>query len=145
VFVASRDRQDHYFGTLHYDHELDRWDSVVPDARVSIHFTSDDVELEASLVRDGEALCRAFSRWRADAEQCAITSLLELKNEAWLSDDEHPLTAEEFRARILLEAVMLYSRGDVEFFFEDGDLFSGHAILVTGSIHRGLVHAHLAG
>jgi hypothetical protein len=143
--VASRDRRDEYFGTLRYDSDLDRWDAVIPGTDVPLHFTSDDAELEDSLIRAGEHLSRAFPEWRARAEDCAASKLLSLKNEVWLSEGEEPLTAEKFRRRVRLEAVVLYSGGSVELYYDDDDIFRGHTILVTGSVELGPLDAHLAG
>ena len=46
---------------------------------------------------------------------------------------------------ITLSSLSVYSEGDFEIFFSDGDIFWGHSIIVSGNIHEGLSSAEIAG
>ena len=71
--------------------------------------------------------------------------LLELKNDAWLDEDESEVSAEEFIARMELSSVSIHADGGFEFWFDDGDLFWGHSIMVSGNIQDGLDDAGIHG
>jgi hypothetical protein len=85
------------------------------------------------------------ARWHEAALDRAATQLLELKNDIWLNEDEVPLTREQFQARMKLEAIALEADGSVAFWFDDGDLFFGHGICVSGSVEKGFTSANLRG
>lgn len=75
----------------------------------------------------------------------ASTSLLETKNDAWLEDGETALTVEKFKQSISLDNVVAFSNGSFEVFFDDNDLFWGHAIMVDISSTFNLENAGIAG
>mgnify|MGYP000913203637 FL=1 len=60
--------------------------------------------------------------------------LLDVKNSSWLEENELDLTENEFRKRLTLESITVMDLGDIEFWFNDGDLFWGHSILVSGNL-----------
>ena len=63
-------------------------------------------------------------------EAFAGSALLDLKNDVWREEDEAPLTATEFTAKLSLEGVDAFSDGTFEVYFDDGDLFWGHSVRV---------------
>ena len=50
-----------------------------------------------------------------------------------------------FLASVTLETVGAYPDGGVEFLFDDGGLFFGHAILASGDVETGIVETQIAG
>jgi hypothetical protein len=70
---------------------------------------------------------------------------LPLKNESWLGDNESEVSAEAFVERLALQSITVYPDGELEFGFEDGDLFWGHFIIVSGSLSEGPRDASIAG
>lgn len=64
------------------------------------------------------------------AADYAVDGLLELKNDTWLEDGETELSADEFKAKMVLEAITVEADGDVTFWHHDGGLFWGHSIQV---------------
>jgi hypothetical protein len=100
----------------------------------------DDVERSIALAR---ALWDAQDKWDQALRECAVTSLLELKNENWLADDEEEVTAEEFFERITPETIVLYHTGRPEFSFNDDDMFGGHGIEVIGNLFDGAQSAYI--
>ena len=47
--------------------------------------------------------------------------------------------------RLELDAIQISAGGSFEFWFNDGDLFWGHAIHVTGSLDKGPERAQMEG
>lgn len=56
------------------------------------------------------------------------TSLLNLHNEVW--NEGQITTKEEFIGRIKLEGILFFCNGNAELYYNDGDLFWGHTIVV---------------
>jgi hypothetical protein len=102
----------------------------------------DNVERLMTLAR---ALWDAQDKWDRAVRECAVMSLLELKNENWLADDEEEVTAEEFFERITPEQIVVYHTGRFEFWCNDDDMFGGHTIEVIGNLFDGAQSADLQG
>ena len=91
------------------------------------------------------ALWDAQPAWTARITDHATAELLEIKNCSWLDEGESPITPEQFKQRMVLEAVTVEADGSFEFSYDDGDLFWGHAIDVGGSLADGPTHAGISG
>jgi hypothetical protein len=91
------------------------------------------------------ALWDLQSVWRKRVTDLAIAELLDLKNEAWLQEDESLLTAEIFRTTMQLESISTSPDGSFDFWYSDGGLFEGHAIRVAGNLSEGPVSADIEG
>lgn len=85
-----------------------------------------------------KALWGDQSSWAAKVADYAVEQLLESKNDTWLDEGESPVTPESFKSRMVLESVTVYPDGEFEFWHDDGDLFWGHSIQVSGSLSEGL-------
>jgi hypothetical protein len=83
--------------------------------------------------------------WNTKVIECVIQDLLPLKNDAWLEEGETELNADHFRMRIQLESITVYPDGAFEFWYDDGDLFLGHSIMVGGSLDGDLDGAGIHG
>ena len=79
------------------------------------------------------------------AQAYACQQLLALKNDVWLETGEAPLTTANFMARLTIDAIGMYANRRGEFFLRDGDLFWGHAVLVTWNEAQGFTSADIAG
>lgn len=90
-------------------------------------------------------LWKDAKRWDGEIRSRILKDLLDLKNGTWLEKGEKKLTANDFLRRISLSSVIVYSDGSFEFWYDDGDLFLGHSIMVSGSIKGGLDGAGLQG
>jgi hypothetical protein len=65
------------------------------------------------------------------AKLYASQKLLEIKNEAWLEEDEPPITEEEFINQLNLTSIGIYLGGDASIGFEASEaLFWGHDVSV---------------
>lgn len=102
-------------------------------------------------VERAKALMADQKGWDEKVRSFAADQLLEQAND-WAQDaagneDEEPeeITREQFMERMELDAVQISADGRFEFWFNDGDLFWGHAIHVTGSLDQGPEMAQLEG
>ena len=62
---------------------------------------------------------------------------------AW--NEEAAIDSAHFAACITLQTVIFYPDGSAELFYDDGDLFAGHVILVSLDTYGALQDATLAG
>ena len=92
---------------------------------------------------------------RAGTRRCAPSPPQELLSQAndWAQDaaesedGESPeeITREQFMERMELDAVQISADGRFEFWFNDGEMFWGHSIHVTGSLDQGPEMAQMEG
>lgn len=87
------------------------------------------------------------SAWQKRIEDFAVKELLPLKNENWLDEEEGELdvTPDEFKAKMTLDSISVYADGEFEFWHNDGDLFFGHTIQISGNLAAGLTRADIPG
>ena len=112
---------------------------------VSLNLSArEPAEIQAAL-RTAHSLWEAQSVWDQQVRDYATKALLPLKNKSWLAEDEVTVTADQFKQRMILEAVTVYSDGSFEFWHSDGDLFWGHSIQISGSLSKGLTDADIFG
>jgi hypothetical protein len=113
---------DKYFGELTQDPNYGEW--TVDLEQIRYIFES----LEA--LPHGQRLIRDLASWETYAAQ----EMLQGKNSSWPDEDgdenELMITAEAFAERMTLNSVTVQNDGSLSFWFDDGDLFYGHAILV---------------
>ena len=100
-------------------------------------------------VEQAKALMADQKGWDEKVRSFAADQLLEQAND-WARDaaeGEEPeeITREQFMERMELDAVQISADGRFEFWFNDGDLFWGHAIHVTGSLDQGPEMAQMEG
>ena len=102
-------------------------------------------------VERAKALMADQKGWDEKVRSFAADQLLEQAND-WAQDaagneDGEPeeITREQFMERMELDAVQISADGRFEFWFNDGDLFWGHAIHVTGSLDQGPEMAQMEG
>jgi hypothetical protein len=94
------------------------------------------------------AAARLFSeqaQWQRRVREYAVEQLLPLKNRSWLDEDEEEKSADEFLAKMSIESISIDESGDVTFWHDDGGLFLGHAISISGTLSEGLANASIAG
>jgi hypothetical protein len=96
-------------------------------------------------VQTAKVLLDSMLEWSQQVNNLAVSKLLSLKNECWLDEDEQEISSTEFLNRMQLKSITVYPDGSVDFWHDDGDLFWGHSILVTGSLSDGVTDASIAG
>jgi hypothetical protein len=107
------------------------------------------------LVLDASSLDQCFkvartlwnnaNSWKQRAQNFAIQELLPLKNQFWLEEGQEELTVDSFANSLQLETIAVSSNGSIEFYYNDGDLFFGHTIELSGEIHGGFKRANPIG
>lgn len=85
------------------------------------------------------------SEWSRRIVRFALDELLPLKNECWLDESEAELGPEEFIRRMKLEVISVGADDTFSFSFNDGDLFWGHLIVVSGTLAEGPDYACISG
>ncbi len=116
----------------------------------SIQLTFDQDENLSACADAARTLMADQDGWDARVRQFAAGELLELANQ-WAADGaeggEEPeeITAEQFARRMELESIQVYADGSFAFWFNDGDLFWGHSIHVSGSLEDGPTDAEMEG
>ncbi len=142
VVVATR-----RFGELVLDRNTGTFQGEAEwgSATVSISLPDTKEEPIEESLKTVESLFSQQADWKERIEGHAVKTLLVLKNESWLDEGEKPVTAERFRARMTLEAIHILPDGDFEFWYDDGNLFRGHAIMVSGNVSGELSDAGIHG
>jgi hypothetical protein len=96
-------------------------------------------------IRAAEAIWASQADLNRQIEESLVSELLELKNDAWLLDDEAPLCAVELLERLELTSISVRGDGDFEFYYADDAMFAGHWVSVRGSLSEGPTEVGLAG
>ena len=151
VFLAELQKpivvDEPQLGRLTWDRGIHWFQGMVQwcgrDVRLNVSAETPDeakpgFEVARRLLADSEA-------WRVRVEDYAVAKLLELKNDNWLGDDEAPFDAESFKARMTLTSIGVEPDGHFSFWHDDGDLFWGHSIMVSGDLESGPTDADIPG
>lgn len=101
-------------------------------------------DLEKAL-KAAHTLWKAQKGWSKRIGDFAVKQLLPLKNDNWLGDDEAELNAKQFKERMGLEAITVTPSGSFDFWHNDGDLFWGHSIQISGNLTKGPTAADIPG
>ncbi|RZK57401.1 MAG: DUF2262 domain-containing protein [Pedobacter sp.] len=78
-------------------------------------------------------------------DEAIISKLLQLKNDSWLDEDQQPVTKEDFIKSMQLISIDFASNAAFDLYFDDGDLFYGHTIIVNVNSKREIKNASIAG
>jgi hypothetical protein len=137
--------EDPQLGIFTLDRQVDWFTGQVDWAGQSIALNlSESAEAQAAL-KTAHALWQNQSEWHRRIQDFAVAQLLPLKNDSWLDEDDAELTAEEFQARMTLESITVKADGSFDFWHDDGDLFWGHSIQISGSLAEGPTDADIPG
>jgi hypothetical protein len=138
---------DDQFGKLVLDRRVAWYEAETEwcDKTIRLSVTLSDSGAIEGALQVARALWRDQRQWAKRIEDYAVHELLPLKNENWLDDDEAELTADQFTSRMTLESVTVNPDGSFDFWHDDGDLFLGHAIQVSGSLSGGPSRADIPG
>ena len=106
-----------------------------------LDFDENEVEKATKLASE---ICSWLESNKQSARVFCASTLLSLKNETWLEEGEAPMTNEKFVETIELDGILAFSDGSFSLYFDDNDIFWGHAIVVE--VEEGkLLDATLAG
>lgn len=113
--------------------------------KIDVHFDTSDPQSIHDLLPTADKLWRDELNWKRNIDDYAVNELLPVKNEFWLDDGKNALSANEFKSRMTLLSVTIRKNGVFEFWYDDGDMFLGHSIQVSGSLDSGLTTAGIHG
>jgi hypothetical protein len=137
--------EDPLLGTFTLDRRVDWFTGQVVWDGESISLNlSESTKLESAL-RTAHALWRNQGEWNQRVRNFAVEQLLPLKNDTWLDEGEGELTPDEFRERMTLESITVNADGSFDFWHDDGDLFWGHSIQISGNLAEGPMDADIPG
>ncbi|MCL4853078.1 MAG: DUF2262 domain-containing protein, partial [Bryobacteraceae bacterium] len=135
------------FGNLTLDRSVDWFEGEVKwngePVRITFH-TDETQEISAGL-KVAERLWSEQTSWKRKVDDYAVQELLPLKNDNWLGDDESPLTPDQFKSRMTLQSISIHRDGNFDFWHDDGGLFWGHSVQISGSLDEGLTQADIPG
>lgn len=133
-------------GLLRYSNQYNWYEGQInfQQSQISISLNMGDEGVTEALFNKANDLVIRLENYAENAKNYAVEKLLELKNEVWLDENEELLTPEQFKTRIMLKSIAIWSDG-VELYHDDGDLFLGHSILVRMDSNDRFIDAHLAG
>ena len=83
--------------------------------------------------------------WVKELAAVAVEYGLSRKNESWLGEGEGEMDAKTFLGRIAVETITVDPEGNVGFYYNDGDVFWGHSIEISGSLKEGLSYFDIPG
>jgi hypothetical protein len=139
--------RDSVFGTFTLDRRVN-WhtaETTWEGKPVALHLSGDEPEDVEEALKTAHALWQSQDAWHERIRDFATQMLLPLKNNSWLDEDEPEVTPHQFKDRMTLEVVTVYSNGSFEFWHKDGGLFFGHSIKIDGTVSGGPTNADIAG
>jgi len=140
---------DAQLGTFTLDRRVNWYEAqttwcAVP-VRLALSSFRDDEIFPKDTLACAKELWKNQKRWDREVGEYMVKELLGLKNEGWLQEGEASLNADEFLRRVSIETIQINPPGDFDFWYDDGDLFWGHSITVSGSLDEGINDAGIQG
>ena len=141
--------EDPQFGTFTLERRF-HWHAArtfwgTDSVRLALNTDSDDDAFPQNTLAQARMLWSHQERWQSEIHDLMVRELLALKNGDWLEENESELDREEFLGRVALQSITVNPDGSFEFWYEDGDLFWGHAIMASGSLAKGLATVGIHG
>jgi hypothetical protein len=112
---------------------------------IEINLSCADPANTGGVLQIASTLFSSQREWSQRIQAYAVQKLLPLKNDAWLSEGEKQISAEDFTSRMRLTSLSIEETGTFWFWHNDGDLFWGHSIQIGGDIVNGLTDADISG
>lgn len=134
------------FGPLTLDRRIDwfqgetTWNGIP----IRIRFEAGNNLALTPLLKTAECLFADSLRWGKAVNDFAVKEKLDLAND-WNEEDPTPITAEDFLNRMSLRSISIGPDGEFDFWHDDGDLFWGHSIQISGSLTKGVTRSDIPG
>jgi hypothetical protein len=140
---------DDRFGVFELNKSVDMYDGEIEILGNTVSVGFEEKEALQTL----RELAKDFDGLLSGAAAFAAKELLELANtwcdDAWDEEEEGkpftPLTEKDFMDRITLREISLGDDGEYALYYDDGDMFWGHAVTVDGSLAEGFTDANMEG
>ena len=119
------------------------------EGKVRLNFDQGPEEEMKAAQETAKALLSNPADWDARVRACAADQLLELANQ-WATEGENEDEPEEidrdqFMARMELDTIQVSPDQSFLFWFNDGEMFWGHSIQVSGTLSDGPTEAQMEG
>jgi hypothetical protein len=139
--------EDVPFGTFTFDRRAGYYSAEVKwvGETIELRLNAEEPDEIKSCLKIARDLWSQQSSWKTRIDDFAAQALLALKNDRWLEDDETELSPEDFKSKMTLQSISIYPDGNFDFWYDDGDLFWGHSIQVSGSLADGPTSAGIPG
>ncbi len=137
---------DAVLGELTYNEHLAWYQGQVtraPLGSFTVALSTESAAEVATMLRDAGQWVRDIVAIDRRARAYAAGALLDLYNDEWR--EEAVLSPADFSQRLTLESVTFYPDGSVEVFYDDGDLFWGHVVIVSAERGPRFTGADIAG
>ncbi len=129
-----RDLYDDSLGWLKLNDDAGQYEAEIDGAEDSFSFS---ISIEEAGVDEQIGHAREvfmnLKQIDAAARQFAASELLPVHNDVWLRGGQSGKTVGEFISSMTLTSVSVKSDGEFELWYDDGNLFWGHAIRVTAT------------
>ena len=137
--------QDDVLGTLTLDRRGGDYKATVvwKETSAELSLAADKVDELEKLLQTARVLWESQGAWEERITSYAARELLENANDR--SEDDSNITASQFQAIIKVGTIVVEADGSFAFFYDDGDLFLGHVIIVNGTLAEGPTDACIAG
>jgi len=143
--------QDEILGELTLDKNLSNFEGHVmwKDEKIIIYLDVDQNSKATwtKAIKAMKQLVAEQEKWDKTMREFSANELTELAND-WQSDEDEnapAITKEDFSKRMILRTVSMSSGGSFSAYYDDDDMFWRHAIVVDGSIKKGIKSADIAG
>jgi hypothetical protein len=140
---------DEALGEFELNKDLDLFNGTIDWLGKKIHVSLDvDPDSKATWTKAKKVLRTLFDQQaQRDAEFRAFAAerLVGLANDWSQEEDAAPITQQDFAKRIRLSGLSVSSGGSFTAYYDDGDMFLGHAVTVSGSVRKGPRSADIAG
>lgn len=145
--------EDKVLGTLILNRELDMFETTLLWNGNEVPFMLEvNSESKSSWSRARTAAKKLVAEqetWDEIMREFAAKTLTTLAND-WLAEDggskdTKPITEEAFAKHITLTEISITPGGSFTAYYDDDDMFRGHAIEINGSLKKGIANADIAG
>ena len=138
-------------GTFTFNRQVGWYEAEVDWAgkTVRLDFDKGSEEAMKAAQATAKALLSEAQSWDERVRTFAAQKLTDLANQ-WAKDAEEEaqseeITPEDFARRMELDAIQVDDQGGFTFWFDDGEMFWGHAIQVSGTLSDGPDDAQMEG
>jgi uncharacterized protein (TIGR03067 family) len=131
---------------LTWDDNLEWWQAtfdLAPGKAVAIRLSFDAEPPHPETARIATELVEWLKANDLRARAFAAKENLDIYNDSW--NDGGPITAGAFAKQVSLESAVRYPDGSIELYYEDGNLFFGHTIIVSVRPEGSFRSASIAG
>lgn len=143
--------EDEILGTLTLNRDFDMlegyfcWNKT--EISLMLEVDADDQSTWTETCNTARSMVSEMEKWDQNLRAFSAKALTSLANDWMAEDDEKtaPITEELFAERISLSELSFSFEDSFTAYYEDDDMFWGHAIEVCGSLEQGIESANIVG